>query len=379
MKPHGISSGIRWCEVMQIKGIDFKTCDSLNNWVDFFRSPPPSDCINGDCDWKHSRIYVYENEDIGSLHGMIILRKRHGEFDGMIIKQELKTFLDRRCIDVQYNEIGERQISFTAVERHCIVVDSHKTLVPCFYGDPSTEPQAKKLKAVSHYTEANKAIKILTNSTFIGKSLSRYNSEGAFVANENSRRLCFISCFSTNLEPEETMWEKFADEHKGCKLDFIFKRTLADAFPLKKAINCEDEQGQPYEISFEFNHVEGTLPHVFFTSHYSLAQYTADLSNKATLQVFDSGSVEDFTISPYVGRNVSSGFEYQSEVRILLQLNSFYREEIPFIQKVEIPFETTEIEQIVLTIGKNATSSARRRIEDSFGNSRLITIQSEIG
>ena len=259
-----------------------------------------------------------------------------------------------------------------------IIVNSEKTLVPFFCGEPNTEPQAKSLKAVSHYTEVNNAIKILKNNVFIGKSLSRYCSESVFVPTENSRRLYFVSCFSTNLKSEETMWTKFADKHKGCKLDFIFKRTLADAFPLNTTIRCIDAGGNSHEISFGSAHVGDTLPDVFFTVHYSLAQYTSELSNKAILQVCDSGQLEDFTISPYVGRSVKDSFEYQNEVRILLQLNSFRQSEIPYIQKVELPFEPSEIKEIVLTIGKNVTDSARRKIENEFGGAPLIIIENEI-
>lgn len=177
------------------------------------------------------------------------------------------------------------------------------------------------------------------------------------------------------------MWTKFADKHKGCKLDFIFKRTLADAFPLDTTIRCIDAGGSSYKISFgsaRSAYAEDTLPNVFFTVHFSLAQYTSDLSNKAILQVCDSGQVEDFTISPYVGRSVKDSFEYQNEVRILLQLNSFHRSEIPYIQKVELPFDPSEMEKIVLTIGKNATDPARQKIENEFGGSPLIMIENEI-
>lgn len=259
-----------------------------------------------------------------------------------------------------------------------IIVDSNKTVVPFFWGEPDTEPQAKGLKAVSHYTEINKAIQILKNHVFWAKSLSRYSSESVFVANENSRRLYFVSCFSADLKSTETMWERFANNHKGCKLNFIFKRTLADAFPLGHIIRGVDIDGNLHKVSFGFNHSEGTLPHVFFTVHYSLARYTSDLSNKAILQVCDSGQVEDFTISPYVGRSVKDSFEYQNEVRILLQLNSFHRSEIPYIQKVELPFDPSEMEKIVLTIGKNATDPARQKIENEFGGSPLIMIENEI-
>lgn len=362
---------------MQIKDIDFKKCDGLSNWVDFIDSLPPSDREIGDCDWKHSRVYVYEGDKPATLGGMVYLRKRHGNYDGMIIRQELKSFLDRRCIDVQFTEIGDNRISLIAGERHCIIVDSNKDLIPFFCGEPSTEPQAKNLKTVSHYTEATSAIKILTNNIFIAKSLSRYKSEKEFVDSENSRRLCFISCFSTNLAPDDMMWERFADKHRGCKLDFVFKKTFADAFPLISPIKGRDAHEKQYEISSCFHVVEGTIPDVFFTTHYSLAEYTDDLSNRATLQVYDNGSVEDFTIAPYVGRNISRSFEYQNEVRILLRLNSFYREEIPFIQKIEVPFSIDQIDRIVLTIGKNATDSTRRRIEEMLGNSPIIAIQDE--
>ena len=362
---------------MQIKDVDFKKCDGLSNWVDFIYSRPPSDYEIGDCDWKRSRVYIYKGDTPATLGGMIYLWKRHGKYDGMIIRQELKSFLDRRCIDVQFTEIGNDRIALIAGERHCIIVDSNKDLIPFFCGEPSTEPQAKNLKYVSHYTEASSAIKILTHNIFIAKTLSRYKSEKEFVASENSRRLCFISCFSTNLAPDDMMWERFADQHRGCKLDFIFKNTFADAFPLIAPVKGRDEYGKQYEISSCFHIAEGTIPNVFFTTHYSLAEYTDDLSNKATLQVYDNGSVEDFTIAPYVGRNVSRGFEYQNEVRILLRLNSFYREEIPFIQKIEIPFSIAQVERIVLTIGKNATDSMRHRIEETLGNSQIISIQNE--
>lgn len=376
MKPRGISSRIRWCERMQIKDIDFQKCDNLVSWIDFINSAP-SECDSSEFDWKHSRVYIYGGDDTATIYGMIFLRKKHGKYDGLIIKQELRTFLDRMCIDVQFTEIDDNKISLTANERHNIIVDSNKTLVPFFCGEPSTEPQAKRIKEVSHYTEANNAIKILQDNIFIGKSLSRYKSEMSFVSSENSRRLYFISCFSTNLESDDSMWERFADKHSGCKIDLVFKRTFADAFPLNYPVKCTDEQGNQHEISSGFNHADGTLPHVFFTTHYSMAQYTDDLSNKATLQVYNSGNVDDFTISPYVGRNVSKSFEYQKEVRILLQLNSFYREEIPFIQKIEIPFSIDQVDRIVLTIGKNATDSMRRRIKEELGDSHIITIQNE--
>lgn len=184
-------------------------------------------------------------------------------------------------------------------------------------------------------------------------------------------------CFSTNLAPDDMMWERFADKHRGCKLDFVFKKTFADAFPLISPIKGRDAHEKQYEISSCFHVVEGTIPNVFFTTHYSLAEYTDDLSNRATLQVYDNGSVEDFTIAPYVGRNISKSFEYQNEVRVLLRLNSFYREEIPFIQKIEVPFSIDQIDRIVLTIGKNATDSTRRRIKEELGDSHIITIQNE--
>ena len=360
---------------MQIKDVDLQKCNELTRWVDVIHEQVPPDYTSHT--WKHSRVYAYQGEDPTTMCGFILLRERHGPYDGTIIKQDLKTFLNRCCIDIVFTEICEDKISFIATERNNIIVDSNKTLIPFFCGDPSTEPQAKKLTEVSHYTEATSAIKILTDNIFIGKSLSRYKSEMDFVTNENSRRLDFISCFSTNLTPDGLMWERFADKHRGCKIDFVFKHTLADAFPLNCPVKYKDEHGTQYEISSGFNHVDGTLPHVFFTVHYSMAQYTDDLSNKATIQVYDNGSVEDFTISPYVGKNISSSFEYQNEVRIILQLNSFYREEIPFIQKIEIPFSIDQIDRIVLTIGKNATDSMRRRIKEELGNSHIITIQNE--
>ncbi len=351
-------------------------CNELTRWVDVIHEQVPPNYTSHA--WKHSRVYAYRGEDPTTMCGFILLRERHGPYDGTIIKQDLKTFLNRCCIDIVFTEIREDKISFIATERNNVIVDSNKTLIPFFCGDPSTEPQAKKLTEVSHYTEATSAIKILTDNIFIGKSLSRYKSEMDFVTNENSRRLDFISCFSTNLTPDGLMWERFADKHRGCKIDFVFKHTLADAFPLNCPVKCKDEHGTQYEISSSFNHVDGTLPHVFFTVHYSLAQYTSDLSNKAILHVCDSGQVEDFTISPYVGRSVNNSFEYQNEVRILLQLNSFYRSEIPHIQKVELPFDLSEIEKIVLTIGKNATDLARQKIENEFGGSPLIMIENEI-
>lgn len=363
---------------MQIKGIDFEKCESLYSWVDFINSQPSVHCMNSDRDWEHNRIYIYEGECPMTLYGMILLRKQHGKYDGPIIQQELKNFFNRQCIHVQFTEVDANKLSLIAVERHEIVVDSNKTLVPFFWGKSSMESQAKELKAVSHYTEATNAIKILTKNIFIGKSLSRYKSEIDFVANENSRRLYFICCFSTKLMSDDLMWKNFADKHRGCKIDFVFKHTFADAFPLNGLIKCQDEQGNQYEIPSGFNRIEGSTFPVFFTTHYSMVQYTADRSNKATLQVYDNGGVEDFTISSYVGKDILKNFEYQHEARILLRLNSFHQQIIPFIQKVEIPFLPDEIEQIVLTIGRDATDKTQSRIIDALGNSHNITIKYEV-
>lgn len=362
---------------MQIKNIDFKRCNNLNNWVDFINSLPPHEYEDSEYDWKNNRVYIYAGENSTTLRGVILLRKKHGKYDGLIIRQELKVFLNRQCIDVKFTEINENKISLIATECHCIIVNSNKNLIPCFCGNSSTEPLAKKLKVVSHYTRANSAIKILTDNIFVGKSLSRYKSEADFVPNENSRRLYFICCFSSNLAPNDLMWDRFADKHKGCKIDFLFKHTLADAFPLNIPVKCKDKHGKQYVISSGFSHADGTLPNVFFTVHYSMAQYTNDLSNKTVLQVYDNGCFDDFTISPYVGRNILSKFEYQNEVRILLQLDSFNRTKIPFIQNIQIPFSTAEIDKIILTIGKNATDSTRNRINNAVGNSPIITIRDE--
>ena len=107
-----------------------------------------------------------------------------------------------------------------------ICVDSNTDIFPYFCGKPSTENQARALKAVAHYTTSKGAIKILSEGTVLGKSLSRYQSEAMFSLNANTRKTMFITCFTSKLVSEESMWQAFGDEHKGCKIDFYFKNSF---------------------------------------------------------------------------------------------------------------------------------------------------------
>lgn len=367
---------------MKIKEIDFDKCDTLKGLISFETTDTmPQKIPFDDRNWTRSKCFTYIDWVNQALHGLVVLKNGHGEYDERFIRQELPGFLNKYGVDVEFKESKKDQIAFVAVEQDGIVVDDGKTLIPIDYAFGRAEPeqQARQLKAISHYTDISSTRSILESRAFIAKSLSRYGSEKRFVENENSRRLVFIACFTKNLESNERMWKQFADDHRGCKIDIIFKNSFAKAFPLEQMIVCKCDNGERFLLPPSHLRGKGTNPHVYFTVHFSQPEYEEDATEATTLSICENGCRSDFTVLQCTGKSVLPRFEYQDEVRLLLNLHSCERTRIPYIQKVNVPFEISEIEKIVVTVGQNATEQARERIKSLCANSpKIFKFESEI-
>lgn len=258
-----------------------------------------------------------------------------------------------------------------------IIVDSNTDLFPFFCGKPSTEHEARALKAVGHYTTSKGAIEILSESKILGKSLSRYKSESIFSLNENTRKRMFITCFTSALNSEESMWQAFADAHKGCKIDFFFKNSFYDAFLCTDPIAAFDADGNEYKVAMRIIDAPGVLKHVCFTQHFSLVEYTTDLSNKTDFPIMIDGAEKNFTIAPYVGKSIQARFEYQNEARISMYLGAVDCTEIPFIQKIKIPFTLEEIENIVVTMGSCISDYKKKKLMELSRYNKKIILTTE--
>lgn len=362
---------------MEINETDLLECGELKNYLDFIMvDTMPEDIPLEDRKWFRSKAYIRVDQNARTLYGVILMKANFGKYDEAYFRQELSRFFEDGEISIEFEEKKNNQIAFTVTNPDGIVVDDGRTLIPLFKSHLDTGVEAAQLKAVSHYTEIPKAEKILESGLFLAKSLYRYQSEKKFIANENSRKLLFDVCFTKNLENNEKMWECFAKDHRGCKVDFIFKHSLEKAFPSNRTLKCRDDFQKEYKISPTFSLEEDTLP-CGYKVRFAFPEYVDSASESVTPMIYEDGRYWPYSVLQHAGRSISPNYKYQDEVRLLISLHSPERVTIPFIQTIEVPFESSEIEKIVVTVGENASRSAKQKIVALCANSSIYWYRNE--
>lgn len=228
-----------------------------------------------------------------------------------------------------------------------MIVDSTHQLVP-YPCDKSDEQRVLNLKMITHYTKkVTDAVSIIEGRSIRAKVLNAYSSEHDFCPDENHRNCEFIASFTSYSEEYSPEMWTFARENKGCKIDFMFKTSLAKGFPLKQPITVSTERGTITIASTPVSY-----PNVSYRPYYSTQQYEKEPHNTSILKV--NGDPTPFAVTQRIGRSVKSIYKYQSEIRIRLMLQAALPTEIPTISYLPIPIDFSEIERINIIVGRKA-------------------------
>lgn len=308
---------------------------------------------------QQKKSILYYSQSGEYIKGCIVLACKHGICDMNYFKQELNRCSESVCFSCEIISENNSTLLFSLMPRNSIIVNTNAELIP--FGEGVDKYDAQKLKSVSHYTTVKSAVEILSKGIFLAKSLSRYKSERAFVLSENSRRLHFITCFSFNINDKNDMWERFANNYKGCKIDLFFRKSILEAFMLNRPLKCYTSNGKIYYVAHQAGITDDALDSnhlnvVYFSEYFYRAKYDAEFSNKSNLICYDSSiGITNFTIVGETGSYVQNKYDFQDEARIILMLHSSVRNEIPFITEVELPFCFDYVDSIVVTLGKSVS------------------------
>lgn len=331
---------------------------SISNLTEYIETKEIAeiDCSVTNC--LRTTLYYHYDYSKNLYCGLLVLGERHSQYDMQFYRQNLYLAFERFCIQVVNWQENPDRFYFELTERNSIIVDASKTLISFEAVFNRGEDFAKEIKSVTHYTGIRAAREILTSQSFFAKSLSSYLTESAFSFNENSRRLAFLVSLSRTNSPNEGMWQRFGKEHRGCKIDIVFKHSIVDTFRPIHPFRSYDKDNKEYLIATE-KHInsQGCIPNVWLNPYFHIVEYTEELYNNSVMEIVEKGK-HDYTIVDDIGKWVDSRFQFQDEVRILLLLWSGEKTEIPFIKKIKVPFLTDTIERVHVTIGNRAGVSA---------------------
>lgn len=321
---------------------------------------------------QYSTLYYCPDTQCSKYHCAIYLGEEHGEHDMVCFKQFIKILAERQSFTTISLKDCENIWVFDLRYKDTITVDSTKTLI-----ELGVKPKdASNLVCISHYTRIKNAIEILTNCGFYAKSLLHYGSEAKFNNSSEQKKTVFLASFTKEMNDVEEMWQNFGDNNKGCKIEFYFEQGLKDTFtPTRPLMCCNGKNLVGFIESKELrvkNYQEkaNIMPDIFAELNFQLVDYEGLEENKSSM--FITNENMDYAIVNQIGNSVRKSYSIQDEVRIKILLQSFYEKEIPFFDRIFLPYDIKKIKKIIVKIGKKAKTGNLDNIKRLADNKKIF-------
>lgn len=286
-------------------------------------------------------LYLYILKTIFNKHGLFLSIEKKQLYEAKVIIKEIGTIVN-----------GEKQLFDSTAQ-----ILTYKI-----------KERIKKYTSICHYTCLKNAINILNTNSFYCFPLAKYNHEKKFSKDENTNKICFIVSFTSINNNNPKLWDKFADNGKGCKIDYYFKENFFDATVSRAAIDCYDNKGNIDKRYVLFEHSPFTnIGDVFFRKLYLKPRVYKYYKNNANIFIDQNNSSEPYIIIDDIANSLIERVKEFNEIRIAFLLTS--TEEViltNMYNKIVFPFKEDKIERIVVTFGNKVTQNEKKEFKNAI-------------